>query len=116
MSALKNHWISGLSLVAVVFMLTTGAAMTITGGEFSETEVRVYGVAAVSGGLVALVGLWGLRYDYLGSGLAQAMIAAGMVVLAVGYWWFVFVPPVVAAAVLWAGVVRNGLTRELHPA
>lgn len=116
MTALRNHWITWLSLVAAAFMLVTGTAMLITGGEFDEAEVRTIGAFAVVGGLLTLAGLGGLRTGRASARLSHAMIVAAMLILAIGYWWFVFVPPLVALAVIWAGVFRQGLSRELHPA
>lgn len=114
MTALKNHWITWLSIIAAGFMLVTGTAMTVTGGEFNETEVRVVGIFGVLGGLLALAGLVSLRSRLTNPTLAYGMIVLAMSILAIGYWWFVFVPPLVAVVVVWAGVIREGLSRELH--
>lgn len=113
-AALKNHWITGLALLGAAFMVTTGIAMMATGGDFDDDGVRVYGVLASLGGLVILGGLWGLWSGRLDRVLAQGLIVVGMLALGVLFWWFVLVPPVVALAVLWAGVVKKGLVRELR--
>ncbi len=113
-AAIKNHWITGLALLGAAFMVTTGIAMMATGGEFNDDGVRVYGVFASSGGLVILAGLWGLWSGRVDRVLAQGLIVVGMLALGVLYWWFVLVPPLVALAVLWAGVVKQGLVRELR--
>lgn len=115
MAAVRDHWITGLSLVGAVFMLATGTGMVVSGGEFDETGVRIYGAAAITGGLLVLGGLWGLRQSSVQPRRAQGLIVAGMVVLAGVYWWFVFVPPVFALVVVWVGVVKKGLVRELSP-
>jgi hypothetical protein len=115
MTAVKEHWITGLSFVGVVFLVATGIGMIVSGGEFAETGVRVFGVVAVTAGLSVAVGLWGLRNGGVEPRVANGLIVLGMIVLGAGYWWFVFVPPIVALAVLWAGVVKKGLVRELRP-
>jgi hypothetical protein len=115
MAAVRNHWITGLSLVSAVFMLATGTAMAVSGGEFDETGVRLFGGAAIVGGVSVLGGLWGLRQSSVQPRFAYGLVVAGMVVLGGVYWWFVFVPPLLALAVVWAGVVKKGLVRELSP-
>lgn len=115
MDAIKNHWITGLALLCAAFMVVTGIAMMATGGEFDEAGVRVYGALAISGGLVILVGLWGLWSGRVDLVLAQGLVAVGMFALGLLYWWFVLVPPVVALGVLWVGVIKKGLVRELSP-
>jgi hypothetical protein len=112
---LRKHWITGLAGLAATFLIATGVAMMATGGEFDETEVRVFGVVGSIAGLALVGGLWGLRAGALNRSIAHGLIVAGLVVLGAGFWWFVFVPPVIAAAVLYAGVIKGGLERELRP-
>lgn len=114
MTAVKNHWITGLTLLGSAFMLATGIGMLVSGGEFNDDGIRVFGGFATLAGLAILAGLWGLRSGKVQRIVAHGVIVVGMLVLGVGYWWFVFVPPVLALAVLWAGVVKQGLVRELH--
>lgn len=113
-TGIKNHWITGLSLLGASFLLLTGTAMIITGGEFNETGVRVFGVFAGLGGLSLLGGLWGLRTGRLKPWVTYALITVGVLVLGAGFWWFVFIPPIIALIVLYAGVIRQGLARELQ--
>ena len=112
--ALRNHWISGLSVLAATFLIVTGIAMIATGGEFDETGVRVFGVVGSLAGLALVGGLWALRTRALNRKVAYGLIVVGLVVLGAGFWWFVLVPPVIALAVLYAGVFKGGLERELH--
>jgi hypothetical protein len=114
--AFRNHWITALAALSAAFLVATGIAMIVSGGEFGETEVRIFGVVGSIAGLALITGLWGLRGGQLTRWVAHALIVAGLVVLGAGFWWFVFVPPVVALAVLYAGVIRGGLERELRPA
>lgn len=113
--ALRKHWITGLSVVAIAFLVSTGIAMMVTGGEFDETEVRIFGVVGFIAGVALATGLWSLRAAQLNRSVAHALIVAGLVVLGAGFWWFVFVPPIIALAVLYAGVIKGGLERELRP-
>ncbi len=112
--AVRKHWITGLSVLAVAFLVSSGIAMTVTGGEFDETGVRVVGVVASIAGLALAGGLWGLRAGRR-RWVAHALIVVGLVVLGAGFWWFVLIPPVLALAVLYAGIVKGGLERELRP-
>ena len=113
--AFGKHWITGLSVLAAVFLLATGIAMIATGGEFDETGVRVLGVVASIAGLALVGGLWGIRTGQPGRRVAHALIVVGLIVLGAGFWWFVFIPPIIALAVLYAGVIKGGLQRELRP-
>jgi hypothetical protein len=47
--------------------------------------------------------------------MAFALIVVGMLVLGVGFFWFVLLPSILALVVLYAGVFRRGLERELTP-
>jgi len=113
--AFRNHWITALSVLGAGFLVATGIGMMVSGGEFDETEIRIYGVVGSLGGMALIGGLWGLRGGQLRRWVAHALIVVGFVVLGAGFWWFVFLPPVVALAVLYAGVIRGGLERELRP-
>ena len=90
-------------------------AMLATGGEFHEAEVRVIGGFGLTAGVALIVALWGLRTSRVEQRVAHALVVVSALVLAIGYWWFVFVPPIIAAAVLYAGVLKQGLARELQP-
>ena len=46
--------------------------------------------------------------------ISYALIVVGMIVLGVFFFWVVFVPLIVALVVLYAGVFRRGLERELE--
>ncbi len=116
MEAIKNHWVTGLALLATAVLILSGFGMIISGGSESEAGVRVYGAVMLLGGLVLLSGLWGLRSGRLNLVLAHVLVVAGAIVFGVGLWWLVLVPPVIALVVVYSGVVRRGLERELRPA
>jgi hypothetical protein len=115
MTTLKNHWITTLTLIAAGFLAFVGIGV-LFGDDGVEAWRVAYTAGSLTGTLAILGGLWGLRTGGLGLGVANALVVVGLLVLSVGYWWFVFVPPIVALIVLYAGVIRHGLERELRPA
>ena len=114
MTAIKNHWITGLAILGSGLAVAAGIAMSVTGGEFNDAGVRIIGVVVGLGGLMIVSGLWGLRTGRLGMRSAHILIVVGFVIFGGAMWWFVLVPPAIALAVVWAGVVKQGLARELR--
>jgi hypothetical protein len=115
MDRVRNHWITTLTLV-VAGLLTALGVGVLFGDDGVEAWRVGYTTGSVLGALAILGGLWRLRSDNGRLGVANALVVGGAVVFAVGYWWIVFVPPVLALVVVYAGVIRHGLKRELHPA
>lgn len=115
METVKNHWVTGLTLLGTAFLIFVGIAMIMTGGDEDSAGVRLYGVMALVGALAILGGLQGLRVGQPNMAIAYGLIILGMLVLGIGFFWFVFLPSLLALAVLYAGVFRRGLERELNP-
>ena len=112
MTTLKNHRITTLTLFAAAFLVFLGAGVLFGKEQFSAWRVA-YFVGSVVGAGAIVAGVRGLRTGGLGVGPAQALVVVGVVLLAVGYWWLMFVSPVIALVVVYAGVIRHGLEREL---
>ena len=111
----SNHWVTALTLVGTTFLVVVGIALIVTGGDDNDGGVRIVGVIALLGALAILGGLRGLRTGRPKPSLAFALIVVGMLVLGVGFFWFVLLPSILALVVLYAGVFRRGLERELTP-
>jgi hypothetical protein len=94
-----------LAVLAIMFALDPDE----TGGQRA--------IGALLAGLPALAvlgGLWLMRSEPGARVASTVAISIGLV--AVLIWWWLIVPAVVALVVLWFGVVKGGLTRELAPA
>lgn len=113
---IKNHWITTLTVFAVAFLWFVSIGV-VAGSDGTFEAWRVgYLVGGILAGSAILIGLWGIRSGRLRLWVANTLIVAGLVVFTAGYWWFVFIPPIIALVVLYAGVIRRGLDRELSPA
>ena len=100
--------------MAFVWFVSIGV---VAGNDGSFEAWRVgYLVGGILAGSAILAGLWGLRSARLKSWLANTLIVAGLAVFTVGYWWFFLLPPIIALVVVYAGIIRRGLKRELRPA
>ncbi len=110
MEAVRENWITGLAVIVGVFLLFIAVAIGIddesTGGE------RFFGLVSMGvPGLALFSGLWGLR-----SGRYSRAVSYGAIVIGVGatlVWFWMVIPPIAALLVLWFGVIRGGLAREL---
>ena len=84
-------------------------------GESTSGQERAFGVVANGVFAIALLGgLWFLR-----SGRVSTSVSLGGIVLGLlgGIVWFwMLIPPILAFVVLWFGVVKGGLMRELRTA
>ena len=113
MDWLRSYWITTLAMLLGLFLafLAVAFAMDTSDPEISGQE-QAFGVVSMGLLAVALLGgLWLLR-----SGLGNTWVGLGLV--AVGslggiVWFWMIIPPIVALLVLWFGVARGGLVREL---
>lgn len=112
MTVLKNHWITTLSVLAVAFLVWLSIAGLTASDPDYATEDRVAGAIAAVAALALSTGLWSLHRGRLR--LAHGLIVPALLVVGMFFWLFL-VPTVVALVVLYAGVVRRGLQRELAP-
>jgi hypothetical protein len=114
MTDLRTKWIAGLVGLSAVLMVIAGVGMIASGGEFDETGVRVYGVVSLLGGLALVAGLWLLRSGTAASSISNSLLVVGLIVLGAAFWWLL-IPPVIALVLVYFGVFRHGLERELRP-
>jgi len=114
MTSLRTHWITAVVGLSAGLLVLAGVGMIASGGEFDETEVRIYGVVSLLGGLALTAGLWLLRSGAAASWISHSLLVVGIIVLGAGFWWLL-IPPVIALVLLYAGVFRHGLERELRP-
>ena len=115
MDRVRNCWITALALVVAGLLAVFGVGV-LFGDDGVEAWRVGYTTGSLLGALAILGGLWRLRSGNDPLALANALVVGGAVVFAVGYWWIVLLPPAVALVVVYAGVIRHGLERELHPA
>jgi hypothetical protein len=111
---IRHHWITALALVAAAFLVFIGIASFLTSDPEYQDEDRMAGVIAALGAAALLGGLWGLRTGHLKLWIAHTLIVAGALATALFFWLF-FIPTIVGLVVIYAGVIKGGLKRELHP-
>lgn len=109
----KDHWITALALLAAAFLLFIGVAQLADANEEGVVMTRIGGAVGLFTGLALLAGLWGLRTGRLKLWVAHVLIIPGVIYTAAFFW--LFIPLIVAVAVLYAGVIKRGLQRELRP-
>jgi hypothetical protein len=114
MAGLRANWITALAGLSTALLVIAGVGMIASGGEFNEAEVRIYGVVSLLGGLALIAGLWLLRSDTAASSISYSLLVVGIIVLGAAFWWLL-IPPVIALVLLYAGIFRHGLERELRP-
>lgn len=112
MRMLRAHWMTGLTVVTAGFMAVLGVAWLSGAGEGDRSEFVAYGIGCLVGAAALAVGVWGLWAGRLGRRGAQSLVVAGLVGAGALLWWMMF-PAVVALMLLYAGVIRGGLGREL---
>ena len=112
LDGIRRYWFTGLAVVLGVFLLFLAFAIGFDAEPTSGPE-RVFGV--VVDGVLALAllgGLWFLRSGRLPTSVSLGAIVLGLVGGLI--WFWMVVPPIVALVVLWFGVVKGGLVRELR--
>lgn len=112
-TSVKAHWITALAVVGVVFLLFIGIAFITGPDEGRETADRIIGAIFALIGIGLFAGLWGLRTGRLQLWVAHTLITIGAIVVGAFFWLFL-VPLIVALALLYAGVFKRGLERELR--
>lgn len=107
----RQHWTGVVAIVGAAFLVVVGTALVITGTDDNSAEGRIYGLVGLAGGVALTAGVVGLRTGRLSRPFARVLVVAGALVLGVGFWWFMFLPALLAAAILYFGVVRRSLER-----
>jgi hypothetical protein len=111
---IKDHWITVLAGLCTVFVLFLGMALIIGPDQGDEAPDRLVGAAYLLAGFGMLAGLWGLRNGRVKLWVANTLFVIGLIATGLLFW--LIIPLIVALIVLFAGVVRGGLERELSPA
>lgn len=114
MDTLRRHWITGLAVLTAGFLAFVGVALFVDPGEGEHSEFVFWGTMSFLGAAALATGLWGLRSGQIGRLGAHGLVVVGLLVA--GMYWWMLVPAAVAIVLLYAGVVRGGLERELRPA
>lgn len=109
----KAHWITVLAVLGAAFLLFLGFSFITNPDEGREGLDRVFGAVFGLIGIGLLGGLWGLRTGGLHLWVAHALIIVGAITVGMFFWLFL-VPLIVALALLYAGVYKRGLERELR--
>jgi hypothetical protein len=115
MEWLRHHWITTLALLLGLFLAALAILFAIddSNPEVSGQE-QAFGVVTMGLLAVALLGgLWLLRSGRTNTWVGLGLIAVGSMGGII--WFWMIVPPIVAVIVLWFGVARSGLVRELAP-
>ena len=107
-----------MTTLAVVLGLFLASLAILFAIDDSNPEVsgqeQAFGVVTMGLLAVALLGgLWFLRSGRTNTWVGLGLIAVGSMGGIV--WFWMIVPPIVAVIVLWFGVARGGLIRELAP-
>lgn len=114
MEAVKKYWMTGLSVLLGLFLLFLAVAIAVEGDAEASAAETAFGVIVdVVLGVALLGGLWLLRQGRSSQAVALGAIAFGLIGGLI--WFWMIVPPIVALVVLWFGVIRRGLVRELAP-
>ena len=112
METIKRSWLTALTVLLAAFSLLLALAIGADNEPTSAAE-RAFGLIVTLGaGLALLAGMWILRSGKMAREVGLTAIVVGLVGVAV--WFWMLFPPILAAVVLWFGVIRGGLARELE--
>ena len=110
MQTLRENWITGVAIglgaLVVVLAVGLGASDSLT-----STESVLAALAMGLPGLALFGGLWNMHSGRFPIAASYIGIALGLVAAAM--WFWMVIPPIAALVVLWFGVIRQGLAREL---
>ena len=112
MDRIKRHWLTGLAAVLGLFLLFLSIAIAVESDPETSGGERAFGVIVDAVlGLSLLGGLWLLRRGGSHRSVALGAVVVGL--LGGVIWFWMILPPVIALVVLWFGIIRGGLVREL---
>jgi hypothetical protein len=114
MTTLKAHRITALATLGVLFLWFIGIAFIAGFDDSRQTTDVVIGTTFGLVGVGLLAGLWGLRTGRLPLWVAHTLIVVAAIAVGAFFWLFL-IPLAIALPVLYFGVIRRGLERELRP-
>ena len=112
MEFLKRFPLTVLTLAVGLFLLALAILFAFDPNQASGQRVVGALIAGVPA-MAVLGGLWLMRSQAGARVTASVAITIGL--LAVFIWWWMILPAVAALVVLWFGIVKGGLARELAP-
>lgn len=112
MEIVKRYWLTGLAVILGAFLLFLAVAIAFESEPETSGPEKAFGVIVNAVlGLSLLGGLWFLRSGRFSTRVCVVAIMVGLVGGVV--WFWMVIPLIVSAVVLWFGVVKGGLVREL---
>jgi len=115
MESVRANWNTGLAVLVGLFLLFLAFALGVSDGSENDlspgAQVLIAVFAVGVPGLALLGGLWNLRSARYSRTVSYVGIVIGLVATAL--WFWMLLPPIAALVVLWFGVIRGGLAREL---
>ena len=111
----RKHWVTAATLLMVAFVLFLAVAIPLdTDSETTASGRTTGGVVFGLCALALLAGLWLLR-DGRATPVAYTLIVVAALVPGVGFFWMLLLPTILAFVIIFFGVFRGGLVRELRP-
>lgn len=111
MEFIKRFRLTALAVAVALFLIVLAIVFAIDPAEADGQRFIGTLIAGIPG-LAVLFGLWLMRSRKIDR-LPEVVTGIGLA--AVLIWWWMIVPAVVALFVLWFGLVKGGLSRELTP-
>ena len=116
MRGMTQYWNTGLAVLVGVFLVLMAFGLGVSDSDdftSAVNQILIWAFLAVGvPGLALLGGLWNLRSGRYSRAVSYVGIVIGLVAAMMWFWWLLL-PPIAALVVLWFGVIRQGLAREL---
>ena len=109
----RKHWVTAAALLMVAFTLFLAVAIALDAGDTAAGRTTG-GVVLGICGLALLAGVWLLR-EGRATPVAYALIIVVTLFVGVGFFWMLLIPTILAFVILFFGLFRGGLVRELRP-
>ena len=113
MEWLRQYWITTLVILLGLFLAFL-AFFFATDDSNPEVSAQEQAFGVVTMGLLAVAlfgGLWLLRSGRVNTRVGLVLVVVGSIGGII--WFWTILPPIVALIILWFGVARGGLVREL---
>ena len=112
---MKQYWITTLTVFIGAAMVILAILAMLFGEDMSGVAVNVLLALLMVMGALTLVGVVNLRRGHSGDVLSLSLIGVGVAAFGLAWFWMLFIPSALALVVLWFGIVKGGLVRELRP-